>query len=49
LISDALVVANLEGFDVFNALDIMDNEIFLQVFSFVFRLLFYVFFLGVEI
>ena len=31
LINDALIVAYNEGFDVFNALDIMDNLVFLQV------------------
>ena len=30
--NDALVLAKNEGFDVFNALDIMDNEAFLKVF-----------------
>jgi glycylpeptide N-tetradecanoyltransferase len=28
---DALILAKNEGFDVFNALDIMDNETFLKV------------------
>lgn len=28
---DALILAKNEGFDVFNALDIMDNEKFLKV------------------
>ena len=32
LMNDALVLAKNEGFDVFNALDIMDNEAFLKVF-----------------
>lgn len=29
---DALILAKNEGYDVFNALDIMDNEKFLKVF-----------------
>ncbi len=36
LINDALVVANNEGFDVFNALDILDNKNFLEVKNFLF-------------
>jgi glycylpeptide N-tetradecanoyltransferase len=28
---DALILARKEGFDVFNALDIMENETFLKV------------------
>jgi glycylpeptide N-tetradecanoyltransferase len=31
LMQDALILAKNEGFDVFNALDIMDNRTFLQV------------------
>ena len=44
LITDALIMASVEGFDVFNALDIMENKIFLEVFTIYSFLFFYLFF-----